>query len=1634
MSYIHSEISKLISKTQEDYNKENGVECIDQLFKYLKLSTTEETNKICLKLIKNQGVWKCKDCQKNKESIYCNECWGLVRKEHINEGHKYEYIGDYICGTCDCGNTNNIEEKFICPKHKKNYDENIDRDEEKKKKFHIYHKDLFSQMANYISDEIIRMDTNNELFIKNIVSFIDYISELSFNSKNLLNWISELLIKNYPITNIENNHKCIHLTDIFIPLKYVPQTSNNRSRKSSESNMIDLIYPKSNNCSCPLLRYLVSVWPNKKINTLLSFSQNYELKISIGILYLFFYDKLLLKEKNDFSYLSKEFLFSEIRIILSKEENKFLLNNILESPLLIIKHYIKPLFNLNKNNNNNVDVNERYSSLKKVVNNLKFDILNILSNNTQIYFISDNAQFYLYLIDMLAEFHNINSIKGKFNHTQKETNESYNSVLLQIELSLLDIFTNMTSIIDFNNHNIIRKIFLYFDDKISKKKFKNLLKDEYSYHISLFRGFSIFLNRFCFFYANKYNCNIIEGCKFIKENNLMPDYEKCFEYLFEEMSKLFRFIAACGEDLFIQCGENMRLYEKTYYYTYKFVYRDFSLMKYLIPHGSFKEFFSISEDKEDIKTFLYFKEKNPKNIKSLLEEGDNRKYMKFISRLLNIILNIIRNNGSLIWNLGSSYKALKSCQVNDELLENVINADITNMKELAKILIINKAIIEENSASYSDLYNGIYYVLREIMTEEEVENLVQIMFNSTKTNDQKVNYSIKDNYLSNIDTNYILSPKGKAKAEKYLFDFKKNQISIFNRCFYNVNKYEAILTEEIYNRIFTINNEQNIGSIEFIIDAIKKLVKDNDYNELRPFFLNTLLNYFDIFLCVDFENFKKRRDNLRKKIDNFIEEISINNLEEPYKSYCDLIIKKVKGDNMEIENEENKENKEDKEKSKLKNIKNKLIEKHKLKRKKFINEIEMNIIEPEIKQILIDNDSNSNNNKSLCSYCKNNINEKSLENCYGKLGYFLLDKFYYNSSLRTLKKLYDKYMKKDGTIISFNNISNAQKEKANKNLRILNCGHIIHFSCFFENFMKSEKNIINNFICPGCKKNANTFIPKVNHILNEKDIDNNIYNLFKGFSLDFIMQFRNKYGNKIKKFFDKENNNINLISEEEYKKSKSKKNVENDDKIYIIKNYRNIYISCRHLIEGFFCIKDNNHTNFDIESDGFNEIQKSTLLHCFLQFRDFTDFFIKYDKKNEQLFLWKNMILSFRLMLKLNILRDNFFANFNLILYRMHNLNQIKNISNLIVNNQFNILLSGILFLICIFFEYDDIKGYEKYILYLFLPLFSFSYYFRKLYLDNSLTFIKENMIKSKGTHNEKAFINQMEQNKFFAFLKTDNAFNSLKFILKKITIVNYLLKNKEEVAKDLFDEDIMFDWLNLSHLKQKNILEILDDLELMINNEKNTIDNKMSDINEDSKENIYNIFFNFSNKKHNIYNHKKIYEFLIDEFRKDICNNIFPKHINLNLLFLCEEIDYNFIHLPEFAVDFLFEKYKVSCEKCGKKGLNGLFCLDCGKKAICLLDAKNLKKDKNNIDIYLELFDKHVELCGGGTGVFLNIVDFKVVFIQQKKFSDVKIPIYLDKHGESIKEKSIHNGFRLNKAQLENAFRHYYNNDLIFP
>ena len=70
---------------------------------------------------------------------------------------------------------------------------------------------------------------------------------------------------------------------------------------------------------------------------------------------------------------------------------------------------------------------------------------------------------------------------------------------------------------------------------------KNKLNErDYSIHIPIYRAFSIFLNRYCFFDANKTNSNIL--LSFQKVAKLMPDLKKCSEKMIKGVFKVFGFV------------------------------------------------------------------------------------------------------------------------------------------------------------------------------------------------------------------------------------------------------------------------------------------------------------------------------------------------------------------------------------------------------------------------------------------------------------------------------------------------------------------------------------------------------------------------------------------------------------------------------------------------------------------------------------------------------------------------------------------------------------------------------------------------------------------------------------------------------------------------------------------------------------------------------------------------------------------------------------------------------------------------------------------------------------------------------------------------------------------------------------
>jgi hypothetical protein len=127
---------------------------------------------------------------------------------------------------------------------------------------------------------------------------------------------------------------------------------------------------------------------------------------------------------------------------------------------------------------------------------IKTQSAKILGNNQLIYF---------KLIETLSEFNNINSAKSFYPHISGFYKEIFNEDLIIIEYYILEMFDSYISILNFENEELIQSILNYFSDIIIKATRNFQLDDNnYSFHYSLYRGFSIFLIKYCFHF-NKFS-------------------------------------------------------------------------------------------------------------------------------------------------------------------------------------------------------------------------------------------------------------------------------------------------------------------------------------------------------------------------------------------------------------------------------------------------------------------------------------------------------------------------------------------------------------------------------------------------------------------------------------------------------------------------------------------------------------------------------------------------------------------------------------------------------------------------------------------------------------------------------------------------------------------------------------------------------------------------------------------------------------------------------------------------------------------------------------------------------------------------------------------------------------------------
>ena len=187
--------------------------------------------------------------------------------------------------------------------------------------------------------------------------------------------------------------------------------------------------------------------------------------------------------------------------------------------------------------------------------------------------------------------------------------------------------------------------------------------------------------------------------------------------------------------------------------------------------------------------------------------------------------------------------------------------------------------------------------------------------------------------------------------------------------------------------------------------------------------------------------------------------------------------------------------------------------------------------------------------------------------------------------------------------------------------------------------------------------------------------------------------------------------------------------------------------------------------------------------------------------KKQQIDNLQNIILSFRYMLGTNNLRlanlkSYIKSNLNILLSYSDENNIIRNCKNMFYVK----LLDKILLSLSILFDYDELKQTFKYLIYIFLPYFSFGNYLRYLIINDIA-------------------LNQINIDQFKKYIMENNEemVNILKIFLQKLTLIKLITdyNNKNDEIIKSFNEFSIEQFLtllnidNLYILLSKNINEI---------------------------------------------------------------------------------------------------------------------------------------------------------------------------------------------------------------------------------
>ncbi len=120
-----SEIFSYFIKKTKDFPKifEKENVSLEETYNYLK-SIAIQNKCECAGIIENIPGWRCEECSKYENSIYCSNCY--LNSKHLHKGHKIEFLYS-SGGMCDCGDPDSLN--IFCMDHCGPYTEQKQIDE-----------------------------------------------------------------------------------------------------------------------------------------------------------------------------------------------------------------------------------------------------------------------------------------------------------------------------------------------------------------------------------------------------------------------------------------------------------------------------------------------------------------------------------------------------------------------------------------------------------------------------------------------------------------------------------------------------------------------------------------------------------------------------------------------------------------------------------------------------------------------------------------------------------------------------------------------------------------------------------------------------------------------------------------------------------------------------------------------------------------------------------------------------------------------------------------------------------------------------------------------------------------------------------------------------------------------------------------------------------------------------------------------------------------------------------------------------------------------------------------------------------------------------------------------------------------